>query len=402
MEKSTTFAATTIGFDVFALSGGTTQWISDGRLESVNFGPRLSPRLSIGGIHFWGHADFYVAFPLNFLQLGAEPTELQHLDYKEGIETGARFYPWAVKKGALRPFVGISFRTRSFSQSGNEYDLQYDPPRYEKVTYPVQAGFTYTGESFLISAAVHYQQDRQFTYFVAPTLPAEVQADPLSFQVSFVKYWDTDRKMRSKVGIEQQNLKHEVLKKENLLSAWYVGIGPSASFQAGENEYFVENHPYLADETVIALTPDITFGRYFSKLDANVGMSYRGFSATVEGFDSRFDMSRRSISLEAYKFLFNYLGFVPYVGLTATAQSLRVESDFISRSEIKPALGFIFGWDIRVTKTGTNLLRTNLRYNPNLRLDIDGSKANFSYLEFNFIQWVHFFGRKKAYRKYAG
>jgi hypothetical protein len=402
LEKSTKFAATTVGIDLFSLSGGTTSVLRQAGLESVDFGPQLSPRLSIGGIHFWGHADFYVAFPLNFLQMGYDPADLEELEFKEGIETGARIYPWAIKEGTLRPFLGVSFRTRSFSQRSDEYDYLHDAPRYEKVTYPIQAGITYTGSSFLISAAAHYQQEDRFTYYTAPNVPIEVQAEPLSFQLSFVKYWDTDKSMRTKSGIEQANLKHTVLEKENLLSAWYFGIGPSASFQVGENEYFVENHAYLADETVITLTPDITFGRYFSTLDTNVGLSYRGFSATVEGFDSQFDLSRRSVSLEAYKFLFNYLGFVPYVGVTATAHSLQFESEVVSERDIKPALGFIFGWDIRVTKTGTNLLRTNLRYNRNLSLNIDGSRANFSYFEFNFIQWVHFFGRKKAYQKYSG
>ncbi|MCC7245640.1 MAG: hypothetical protein IT269_08180 [Saprospiraceae bacterium] len=62
----------------------------------------------------------------------------------------------------------------------------------------------------------------------------------------------------------------------------------------------------------------------------------------------------------------------------------------------------MFGWDIRVTKTGTSLLRTNLRYAPGLNLKTDdGQKVMFDHLEFNFIQYVTFIGRKKLYRKYA-
>jgi hypothetical protein len=62
------------------------------------------------------------------------------------------------------------------------------------------------------------------------------------------------------------------------------------------------------------------------------------------------------------------------------------------------ALGVTFGWDIRVTKTGTGLLRTNLRYFPGLSMDVNGEKMMFDHLEYNFIQWVQFIGRKKALR----
>ena len=68
-------------------------------------------------------------------------------------------------------------------------------------------------------------------------------------------------------------------------------------------------------------------------------------------------------------------------------------------TENKPALGLVFGWDIRVTKTGTGLLRTNLRYFPDLHMDIEGDKMMFDHLEFNFIQWVQFLGRKRALRE---
>jgi hypothetical protein len=107
--------------------------------------------------------------------------------------------------------------------------------------------------------------------------------------------------------------------------------------------------------------------------------------------------------LEAYKNLFNWLGFVPFAGVTVSLEHLRAEVNNRLYRESKPALGFIFGWDIRVTKTGTNLLRTNLRWIPDLHLDIEGERLmfNHNHLEFNFIQYVHFIGRGKVYEQYA-
>ena len=104
---------------------------------------------------------------------------------------------------------------------------------------------------------------------------------------------------------------------------------------------------------------------------------------------------------EAYKNLFDYLGFVPYLGITASVEDLRAEVNGTEYQQTKGAVGLIFGWDIRVTNTGTSLLRTNLRWTPNLHLDVEGGEIMFDHLEFNFIQYVHFIGRKKAYAKYS-
>lgn len=104
------------------------------------------------------------------------------------------------------------------------------------------------------------------------------------------------------------------------------------------------------------------------------------------------------MGIESYKFLFNWLGFVPFLGGALTYESLSANVNGTTYQERKMAYGIVFGWDIRVTKTGTSLLRTNLRYFPDLHLAIDGEKMMFDHLEFNFIQWVQFLGRKKAYR----
>ena len=100
-----------------------------------------------------------------------------------------------------------------------------------------------------------------------------------------------------------------------------------------------------------------------------------------------------------YQFLFNYLGFVPFAGPILSYEKLHTTVNGVNYNDNKFALGITFGWDIRVTKTGTSLLRTNLRYYPNLSMDIEGEKMTFNHLEFNFIQWVQFIGRKKALRR---
>jgi len=169
---------------------------------------------------------------------------------------------------------------------------------------------------------------------------------------------------------------------------------------ADTRRLFKKNCSDLYDNFICGGSPDITFGLVFNKPDMNIGFSYRTLGSKMQGFDDKVSIRRHSIMLESYKNLFNWLGFVPFAGLTASIENLNVNVNGQKYSETKPAIGFIFGWDIRVTKTGTSLLRTNLRWTPNLHIAIDNKKMMFDNLEFNFIQWVQFIGRKRIYKKY--
>jgi hypothetical protein len=51
--------------------------------------------------------------------------------------------------------------------------------------------------------------------------------------------------------------------------------------------------------------------------------------------------------------------------------------------------GITFGWDIRPDDLQGWILRTNLRWHPNLNVNMpDGKQMKFDQLEFNFIQLV--------------
>jgi hypothetical protein len=399
LERSTKFAWTTLGGDVLTLTGGNTEFWRGNQRQQTSFGPSFIPRLTIGGVHFWGHTDFYVSFPLLFLALQDRPAGLAEFSYLQGIETGAKLYPWRLRPQALRPFVGISMRLLSFSHQPEGSPYQH-APNYQKMMAPVQAGLTYATAKYLISATAHYQSLQQMNYTIAPGQQGRTEFAPLSFQVSFLRYWDTDRSMRTRSGIAQENLKHELLEKERRFSAWYWGLGPSAGLQMSRSEWLQNSYPYLYDDFLGGFMPDVTFGRFFAQPDLNLGLSYRTLGARMRGFDTQLRFRRHSFMLEGYKNLFNYLGFVPFVGLTASVEHLRTTVDGRLHQTTKPALGLIFGWDIRVTKTGTNLLRTNLRWIPGLYQRIDGQKMMFDSLEFNFIQWVQFIGRKKLYERH--
>ncbi len=401
LNRSTKFAWLTLGVGLLNERSGTTQFIQAGQLENVSFNTAITPRLTIGGIHFWGHADFYVTFPLNFASVRNVPSELENLRFNQGIETGARIYPLKLQPGRISPFAGVSFNTFSYRQEVKGQDFAEDVPVYQDVIVPLEVGLTYSTDKYHITASAYYQSIDNFNYFILPDQTATVDVNPVSFNLRIYKYWDTDQNMRKPAVARRLNRMHDILDNEGLLSAWYWGIGPSAGIQMSKSSYLRNNFPYLYNQRIGGFMPDITFGRFFAKPDMNIGLSYRTMGETLEGFDTKIGLRRHSVMLETYKNLFDWLGFVPYVGLTASIENLSADVNGVDYEQTKLAAGLIFGWDIRVTNTGTSLLRTNLRWIPNLHLDVEGDEIMFDNLEFNFIQYVHFIGRGKAYRKYA-
>lgn len=400
LDKSTRFAWLTYGGDLNYLTGGTTQQLVNGVKQTTSFGSTLMPRLTIGGIHFWGHTDFYVTFPLSFLSLQDRPNGIEELEVYQGVETGMRLYPIKLQLQKLSPFLGISFRRFRFSQESNDGNSENGVPSYGRFIHPIQFGLTYTSDKWHFSASGYYNHQNEFEYFISPTQKGKVELNPVSFNLSLLRYIDTDRHMRTSRAIDKINAQYDFLKNEHLLSTWFFGIGPSAALQMTKSPYLRENYSFFYDDYSAAILPDLTFGRYFHKADANINLAYRTYGDEYQGFDSRIKTRRHSIGIESVKFLFNYLGFVPYVGPIISYENLRTEVNGADYQEDKLAIGITFGWDIRVTKTGTSLLRTNLRYYPDLHMDVDGEKMMFDHLEFNFIQWVQFIGRKKALKKY--
>ena len=401
IDRSTRFAATTLGADILGVAGGQVTYIKNGNSSITNFGSTLLPRLSIGGIHFWGHTDFYVSFPLPFLALSNNPAELKNILNTEGIESGARIYPWKIKPNSVRPFVGISFRLKEFSLGKDRATYSQGYPEFQRMTTPVQMGISYTTVKSIISLSAYYNPQPTGNYYSTPNQTGALQLDTWSFGISVSRYWDTDRNIRSKESVRQLNLKDSILRNQSKMSAWYWGIGPSAGLQMSRSEFLKEYHPYLYDDFAGGFMPDLTFGRFFEKPDMNTGISYRTLGMKLQAFETDVRMRRHSFMLETYKNIFNYLGFVPYVGATGSIENLTTTINGVAYSETKPAVGIIFGWDIRVTKTGTNLLRTNLRWIPDLHMTVQGKKMMYDQIEFNFIQWVQFIGRKKAFQKYS-
>ena len=398
LTRSTKFAWTTIGGDVLMLQGGTATALQNGQTRVSSFGNAFSPRVTIGGIHFWGHADFYVSIPVFTFQPGV--SGFRDFLYQHGTETGLRVYPLRVAEGKVRPFVGISMRPIIYRHQSENIQYTNDAPRFEKIVVPFQAGVTYTTSQYLFSLSMYYTDFNSFDYHLTPGLTGVNEINPLSLNLSMLYHFDSDRKSRDPEGVRKINRQYELLRKEKKLSNWYWGVGLSSAFQMSKSEFIENNHAYLSNDLFGGLMPDITFGRFFNRPDMNVGVSYRSLRSTLKGFDTEINLQRRSYMIETYKNLFNWHGFLPFAGITASIEDLTANVNGMRHRDMRPSAGLIFGWDIRVTKTGSSTLRTNFRWNPNLHLKVDNERMMFDHLEFNFIQYVHYIGRNKLYKKH--
>jgi hypothetical protein len=394
MAKSTSFASTTFGVDLLQLSGASTTQNN----ATLNLPGKTMPRLNIGATHFWGYADLYVTFPLG-LSLGKKADGLSSYKYSESVESGFKIYPYPMRPGRLTPYVGMSFQPISFQYSKSD-TYQYGGAKYTQFISPVHVGLTYMTNKFMYNLGVRYNWRNKFEYYDSPSTITMAEINPVNINVSVFRYIDSDKSLSTEQAVSQLNIKHYLLDKNDKLNAWFWAVGPSAALQMSKSPYLKNKLPYMYNDMTNSLVfPEVTFGRYFYKNDFNVSASLRHITWTQKGFDTKLKHNRTSLAIEGYKFLFDYHGFVPFVGPSIMVDRLSVDVNKVNQAnEIKPVLGIVFGWDIRVTNTGTSLLRTNLRWAPGNHLDIKGDKVMFDHLEFNFIQYVKFLGRNSVYK----
>ena len=98
------FAQTYVGFtSQYAPSQGELLW---DRGPSQSFASQYFPKVTLGGLHFWGRVDFTMSFalaPPASNQLGQDGS----YRFQSGGDFGMRYYPIPVAYGKPRPYVGI-------------------------------------------------------------------------------------------------------------------------------------------------------------------------------------------------------------------------------------------------------------------------------------------------------
>jgi hypothetical protein len=389
------FAQLVVGADLvyFPSTGQSVQVGTDGQSTSVSIPEVGVPRLSIAGTHFWGHAYFYVSFPLG--TWGNQDLAGGDFYFSPSVETGARVYPWRVQEHKIRPFIGAAWSLADWRQRGPQGQGVFESKR----RMPLQLGLTYQHQSWLLDLGYGQYLDEDLRYAVAPGTFAPVTLPRRYFWLGL------NYQLETTAAVERDYLDGTTAKRvaaaqrKRALSGFSLAIGPSAAFIQGTSPRNDELYPELTAHRGVAVFPDIGLGYYHYPWDFHLNLAFRRNGSTRTAFGVQQQLARTSIGLEAFKFLFDYHGFVPFVGPILSRERLQltesIENQSVAEFEQQQwALGLTFGWDIRPDALQPWLLRTNLRYTPLQRIGDEGG-VSFSQIEFNFIQFVWYPGRSR-------
>lgn len=181
-------------------------------------------------------------------------------------------------------------------------------------------------------------------------------------------------------------------------------MGPSSAFFTNKSDYNITVKPFLGQHTATKVFLEFGLGYYHQKINGFANLALRQNNSSLEAYGTKQLFKRKAITLELNKFLFDYKGFVPFIGLGFGYENLTIsESELgesiLNKSKDMYSLGINFGWDILPTKIEYMTLRTNSRYFPTLQLNDSRNTFNLQQLEFNFIQFVFYPQRFKRIRK---
>lgn len=379
------FAQTTVGLDfIHGPSEGLKNYRSgaDGLVEKFEATPLSQARLLIGGLHFWGHADFYLAIPV--LRDKASP-------FRTGVETGAKVYPIPIRNNRLVPFAGLSFRE-------NEYQLKEGPEK-RWYTASLSGGVTFLNKAGVFECFAVYDLHQPTPYYVSKSRTAPVEFPRFQAGISYKRIFDTtlSAEKQWKNGITQRMT--DTLALMNKLNGITIGAGPSSAFFLRQPSAQSEDSGYLGHHRNVPVLADLALGYYIHRPDMQLQFAYRSMQSRLKGYGSAETLRRTSLALEGYKFLFDYHGFCFFAGPSISKEWWEINSNInginntlLSEEKIQP--GIVFGWDIRPNRLQSFYLRTHLRWYPGMYFRGEGGqKVKMDQLEFNYIQLVIFPGR---------
>lgn len=381
-----TFAQTTIGYDLefTPAIGYAFRKNANGGNERFEIGGNINPIITITGLHFWGHAEFFTGFSLPNISISGN----QPYSFRRFAGTGAKIFPLAIKEHGLRPYLGLAIAGFSFqSESG---------PKYKRVEYPLLVGLTYSFRHGLLELGANYYFSRNHQYFIAKDEHAPLSVPKLSFNVDYKYFFDFSMASKRRDSSGETEKTYEKLKANKNLNSFTIAFGPAYSFLIGESSYNKSIRPYLDDYKITGIFPDLSIGYYHYRVDGNINFSYRAFKESLTAFDTRQSIERKSLAIEVYKFFMDYHGFVPFAGAIASWERLRfheIENNqtIYAKTYSRWTPGIILGWDIRPTRVDWWGVRTNIRYFPLLKLKLDnGHTIDLRQIELNFLQFVFY------------
>ncbi len=385
--------------------GLNTQIIpSSGRLAFQNqeykFPANVIPRLTIGGLHFWGKLDFNMNIPLMSFGETNLPQDGE-VRFSSGADLSARYYPWRLLESKLRPFAGVSLNTMKLSLENATQDQRAEG----FITSSLLAGLSFSYQGWRLNTELMFLPNNGRDFYSSAQENHQFKLPSTYFSVGVVKHFDfTLSNEKPKLSGETKALEDKLLAKgKGKLNSISMGIAPNGS-------YFLQS-PSFADELKSlpnhkgSTNLEYSLGYFLHRQKLHFGLTYRTYSSNAISYELEHVVRRQALSLEGIKFVWDYNGFVPFVGLSLSAERWatglfvnNIQQGETSRSRIFSP-GIIFGWDIVPSPLETWVLRTNLRYYPYQKIDDGQGKSRVDQFEFNFIQFVFYPNRWLQVRK---
>lgn len=379
------FAQLNLGADYRIYTGQpnyTHQFSSSGSLEKVPLGNQHEMRFIIGGTHFWGHADFFVAIPV---------WDISKTGFSGNIETGARYYPWRIERNKFRPYIGTSLMPVNFKQG--------EGTTLVRTKFPLNTGITFTYKNHLLDFGFSWNYQNTNDYYFSTLTKSDFKSPPFTFSIGYKFILETTLSAEKDWQNGNTEKRTTQLASEKKLNGFTLAAGPSSAFFTKKSEHNKVNKPFIDDHKGVAVFADFGLGYYWHQPDLQLNVIWRNYTSEISAYNYSQTASRKSLGVEVFKFISDYHGFAAFIGPVISYEWLNVTDKYEETIEytgkfqgVKP--GITFGWDIRPNRLQQILLRTNLRYFPLMNVTMSsGQKFSFDQLEFNFIQVVIYPGR---------
>lgn len=397
-KNSYRFAATYFGIEgEFSRQTNSFSYINKaGSLQQAKLPSTFSPRILIGATHFWNRADFYLSLNMgNLLLSGSKNAKISN-----DVLTGFRVIPFQLRKNRPRPFFGVGFHSKEYSQKGDNGQSQL----YTNWQWFFESGISYTHKNrTLFGLAFRYFPKNNYSPYYNRTHAQSVEVSPYSLSVSYKLLFDFSASFASENSKRFFKKMEKELSEKKKLNTFSFGIGVSALIPLEKTEH-ASRKAFLNDEIEGNILPEVGLAYFHHRLNTSARVSYRPLQQKEEAYNYTYQLTKHSVALEAFKFIGNYHGFVPFVGPYISHDSYALtevdrDEKITDLKNNKIGYGLVFGWDIRFTAVDHIILRTNLRYTPDFGYQQEGLNYTSKHLEFNFIQLVYYPQRHKVYKQ---
>ena len=320
LEKQTRhrFAQLNVGVDTQVSLGGFSYSLDqENQINHFSLPAYIRPRIILGGLHFWGHADFYIAIPVADNTVTSKG---QDIFYSTGVETVFKYYPWSIQERKLRPYLGFSLAPIRFRQNSQGHK----GPLLSYVSVPVVSGLTFQHKNKLLELGVGWNTFNEQQYYLSRDISRSIETPPFYVQASL--RWVIDTTLDSEESWESGATKQQIEKlvAKGKLDGFFVGAGLSSAWWTKKSSYNEEERPFIGNYDV-SMSGDFALGYYWHNADLNISINYRRYSETLSPYDLSQELERKSIGLEITKYLLDYQGFDPFVGSILTYENLSLK-----------------------------------------------------------------------------